>query len=934
MRISKSLLLTTCSLLVVSGAATAADQSASGSVEEVVVTGSRIERAGYEAPTPVTMANRDEIQAAATPALGEYLAKMPSFGQATNAQNPNHGVSGGGAGISLVNLRNLGINRTLVLFDGRRVNVSTLTGGVDMNLVPDALVQRIDIVTGGASAAWGSDAVAGVVNIITNKEFQGVEAKVEGGVSTRGFGFTHKEEIAGGTSFHDGRGHIVGNFTYTDTPFYIYENDLPWYNPKTIVNNPAFTATNGQPRLIIAGASNYGNVGLANMTRGGLITSAGPLKNIQFVGPEGTPQPYRVNLVSGVRAFGPDADPSHMPIWSIGTPTKRYTTYVHSDYAVTDSIKATVDFNFSNAKGEFNTTYYNRVGNITVKADNAFLPESIRTIMTANGITQFSMGKTNTDFGRVETAVDRKLWRGVFGLEGEIADWKWDAYYMHGQTRTYNTSANNPYVPNYNLAIDSVVNPANGQVVCRSTLTNPTDGCVPMNIFGSGNVSQQAVDYIVNKYRTLQVIYTGLDVAAASVNGSPFSLWAGPVDIAAGIEYRRETARATADAESNLRRFFAGNFSPLPKVGVTVKEGFGEVNVPLAKDEAWARSLDLNAAVRVTDYSTSGTVTTWKAGLTYQVTDEVRVRGTRSRDIRAPTISELFTPGTFSTIVVNDPFRAENIQVFQNFAGNATLRPEIGATWTGGAVYAPQWLDGFQVSLDYYKIGITGAITSPNNQTVLDQCFAGNQAYCPLIIRNAPTAGQTIGTINRLDLLPVNAAKANVSGVDFETSYRAAIGPGEAAFRLLGTYNIEQSTDVNGLYVNNAGSVTSATANNQSGQPRIRGTANARYNWDAYMLGLEIQYIGAGKLNKDWTAADIDPESNKVDQVLYFNLQASYTFEAFGTESSFYLNVNNVFDRENPYPPVLNTNGVTPTGSYGLYDPWGRFFRGGIRVKF
>ncbi len=128
--------------------------------------------------------------------------------------------------------------------------------------------------------------------------------------------------------------------------------------------------------------------------------------------------------------------------------------------------------------------------------------------------------------------------------------------------------------------------------------------------------------------------------------------------------------------------------------------------------------------------------------------------------------------------------------------------------------------------------------------------------------------------------------------------------------------------------------MTSATANNQSGQPRIRGTANARYNWDAYMLGLEIQYIGAGKLNKDWTAADIDPESNKVDQVLYFNLQASYTFEAFGTESSFYLNVNNVFDRENPYPPVLNTNGVTPTGSYGLYDPWGRFFRGGIRVKF
>ena len=186
MKVSKVALLATTSLIAFSGLASAADSQQAQGVEEIVVTGSRIERAGYQAPTPVTMTNADELQAAAKPSIGDFLSELPAFGAATRTTNPTANVSGGNASIFLVNLRDLGVTRTLVLFDGRRVVNAQLIGGVDLGMIPDALVQRIDVVTGGASAAWGSDAVAGVVNVIVNKEFEGISVKAEASVTDRG----------------------------------------------------------------------------------------------------------------------------------------------------------------------------------------------------------------------------------------------------------------------------------------------------------------------------------------------------------------------------------------------------------------------------------------------------------------------------------------------------------------------------------------------------------------------------------------------------------------------------------------------------------------------------------------------------------------------------------------------------------------------------
>ena len=943
MKLSKFALLTTTSFFAFSGFVYAADQSAEQNVEEITVTGSRIERAGYEAPTPVTMQNRDELQAAASPALGEYLGKLPSFGIGVGANNSNHLMNGGQAGISLVNLRNLGLTRTLVLFDGRRVAASTLVGGVDMNLIPDSMVQRIDIVTGGASAAWGSDAVAGVVNIITQKEYTGVEAFVEAGVGNYGDNFTHKEGITAGTSFHDGKGHTVWSFTYTDTPEYTYPQDLPWFTTACLFPNP----TAGAPSLIPV----KNCAPTANLSRGGIITG-GPLKGTYFLA-GGTPAQYKVDQIAGAYASGGTTDLSYVPIISLNGPTKRYNVYSKSSYAFTDDITGTLELNYSDVHSRFQTSTY-QYSNVTIQADNAYLPAPIKAAMAANGITNFLFSRINLDLddgkeqfsaggpglGRTQPHVTRQMYRGVASLEGTVfTDWKWNAYYEHAQARNLNRSFVNPFKPNSIAAVDAVVNPANGQIVCRSSLpgaaqvADATAGCVPINVFGFGSPSKAAVDYIINTRYGVQTIKTTQDVASATVTGSPFTLPAGPVDIAAGFEWRKETAAATADIDSVNKLFFSGNYAPLPKVGVTVKEGFGEVNVPLVKDEAWAKSIDLNGAVRVTDYSTSGTVETWKAGLAYQVNDEIRLRATRSRDIRAPTMSELFTPGLLSTVNLGDPFKGQKQTQFrQNLAGNPALSPEVGATWTGGGAYSPAWLEGFTTSIDYYTIDIKGAITQPNFANVINKCFDGSTpAYCPLIIRGGQQLpGETLSDITQVNLLPVNAAVATTRGLDVEASYNREIGPGRATFRALANYTMENSTVVNGLYSQDAGSLTTNTPDGIGGLPKLRVNLNARYNWDPVTLGLEADVIGSGKLNTYWTSAQV--ANNNVPAFVYFTLTTAYDFEMFGANSHLYLNVSNLLDKSPPVIPTLYNGGGSSAS--GLYDIYGRTFRGGLRVKF
>ena len=234
------------------------------------------------------------------------------------------------------------------------------------------------------------------------------------------------------------------------------------------------------------------------------------------------------------------------------------------------------------------------------------------------------------------------------------------------------------------------------------------------------------------------------------------------------------------------------------------------------------------------------------------------------------------------------------------------------------------------MSVDYYTVGVKGAIVTPTALVVQQQCLAGVQTYCALIARGAPGPGETLGDILSVSRLPVNAAEQRVAGIDVEASYRMGIGPGEATFRVIGNYNLEQSRLLDGIYSNNVGSFTANTPGGQAGLPNLKMTANARYNLEPFTIGLEMQMMGSGKLNTYWTDKDISEEDNKVPAVFFFNLQTSYNFEVLGGNLNAYLNIQNLLDRGPPQLPSLY-NGA---GGSPLWDPYGRVFRGGLRAKF
>ena len=508
-------------LAVSASSAWAAAAQNAGAVEEVVVSASRITISGYEQPTPVTVVDTASIERDAQAALGGLFRSLPSFGVAASPDT-NQGaqaVSGGGAGSESVNLRNMGTNRTLVLLNGIRVVGSELTGtSVDVGVIPTMLIQRVDIVTGGASAAWGSDAVAGVVNFVMDDKFTGFKATLDATNNLWLNKATGALNVAYGTDFAGGRGHIVAGFTYYNSPLTPLTSEADWRKPGdyiALVNNPAYTATNGQPQLLHAH-----NVRYSTKASGGLISS-GPLKGIQFVGLSGTPTPFRFGDVSGLFCTNCDGQD---PIRAgqndpLSVPLRRSTLYTRDTYQMTDAIRATVEI-----EGSYTFLHNASITSqrdIPIKIDNAYLDPSIVALMTANAATQFILGTTNQNnlpfFAQANTAARnqignfqargaRKMYRGVFALDGDIGDkFKWNANVQYSKNRRSVDQFNAIYLTAYNLAIDAVrVTAANraasnlpiGTIVCRSTLTNPTNGCKPLNVLGDGVASQDAIDYV------------------------------------------------------------------------------------------------------------------------------------------------------------------------------------------------------------------------------------------------------------------------------------------------------------------------------------------------------------------------------------------------------------------------------------------------------
>lgn len=895
-------------------------------IGELVVTGTRIVRDGYQAPTPTSVIGAEQIAASAPSNIADFVNQLPSLAGSTSPRANVGSLSAGLIGVNALNLRNLGANRTLILLDGQRVAASTLTGLVDVNTIPQGLVKRVDVVTGGASADWGSDAVAGVVNFVLDKDFTGLKGLVQGGVTTYGDDRNYNISLTGGSRFADGRGHILISGELADNDGIRSIGKRTWYNGAKLFINPTYTATNGQPQLLA-----LANTGFATATPGGIITS-GPLKGTYF-GPGGAPTQFNYGpIVSGNFMQGGDWQYADFAkSGDLDPELKRQTIFGRVSYEATDHIEVFAQASYSRATSRVASLNQFNFGNITIQPDNAFIPVSIAARVTA----PFTLGTLNEDLGPIISTTERSSARYVIGANGDFdalgSHWKWDAYGQKTINDVY-TDGRLTITSRYNAAIDSVRN-ASGAIVCRSTLTNPTNGCVPYNIFGTGVASDAARNYVLGtswgKNKLTQ------EVVAGTLHGEPFSTWAGPVSVATGLEHRREAVSGSNDPLSTTRSYFAGNF--LASFGsYNVTEGFVETVVPLAKDLAFAKTLDFNGAVRVTDYSTSGSVTTWKAGLTYKPVDDVTFRFTRSRDIRAPNLAELYQSGQSSTTSLVDPFRGNaSTTAFQVTSGNLDLQPEKADTLGVGVVVQPRLLPGFAASVDYYDIRIKEAISTVNAASVVNQCFLGNTQFCSQITRNSSNV------ITSVAVLPVNVAEQISRGLDFDASYRHEVLDGNLSVRLMATRFLKNYTNDGITPATDTVGTNGTNGTLRNSLPKWRYLASIGWDRDPVSLSLTARGFSAGVYNTSYiecvsacptsTAANMTINNNHLPSALYFD--TNVTVKLPNDIEAFFV-VDNILNKDPAQMAFGTSIGAAPLSVNPLlYDVLGRTFRFGFRFK-
>ncbi|MHB1205415.1 MAG: TonB-dependent receptor domain-containing protein [Rhodospirillaceae bacterium] len=931
----------------------AVSATASAEIEEIVVTGTQILRDGYTSPTPLTVVGVQDIETAAPNNLSDYLGKMPALAGSSSPRSSGNSVSDGNGGVAALNLRFLGANRTLILLDGMRVGPSTENGAstageVDVNEFPDALVKRVDVVTGGASGAYGSDALAGVVNFVLDKEFVGVKGSIQGGITTYGDDEQYAATVTGGFGFAGGKGHFLVSMSQRFTAGVLHGSARNWVadNGWDIIQTPGYTTANGLPFYTVSrfvGSGLYAPGGL--ISPAGLTTAqAAVLVGTKF-GPGGAPAKFQygalnagnANMIGGnwKETYPALTDTGEQYTTSLDDRLTRQNLFTRASYDLTDHVQVFGTFMYSQAKV---LSYCCTSDNlITIKSGNPFIPAQVQAQMTALKVTQFQLGTLNLDIGAVGPANTRQKGFYALGASGDFdmaeSNWKWNVFASRSLMRIHDKAINSPIKAVVDRSSDVVTDPGTGYPICRSTLTNPNDGCVPFNPMGVGVNSPATINAVLGgtsqmHTRILQDDFGGV------LRAEPFSLWAGPVSVALGIEHRYTGSSGYAPPTDIASGFFLGNYHPT--IGnLADTEGFIETVVPLAHETSWARELDFNGAIRETGYTLMGNVTTFKLGATWDgpdgALDGVRLRGTYSRDIRAPSLGDLFAGGRVGQGAQIDPFKGVSVpNVLSPTVGNPKLTPEIAHQTGLGAVYSPAWFPGFDVSFDAFFIDIKNVIASTSAQNVINACYAGNQAYCPFVIRDS--AGALIQIISA----PANTAFEKENGFDIEASYRknladfGASWSGNITLRVLATKIAKQDT------VDALGNVSRAAGQNTGGIPTWTYNLSAGYDADIYAVTWTGRGIGSGKRNNNYTqctsgCAVLTPpfytvNDNYMPGAFYQDINLTYRLKDIGGGSAeLFASVENFMDNNPDDFFVHNSN--------ALYDRLGRIFRGGVRFK-
>jgi iron complex outermembrane receptor protein len=900
---------------------------------DIVVTGSLVQRNGFDTPTPVTVIGAETLNRVAAPNIADVINQMPSVRPSlTPTSTVNLGSLAAG---NYIDLRGLGYQRTQVQVDGRRYVPTTPAGGVSISSIPQALVDGIDIVTGGASAAYGSDAVAGVVNLRINSRFKGLKGSVQGGISNYGDYKNFLASLSYGTSFMDDRLHLVVAAEASQNSGIDWLRDRPWSakNPG-ILANPAYTAANSEPRNILVTEG----IRQTNVTYGGVITGVsfnagggnaitnilalpGYLKGIQF-DPSGNAVPFAFGtLVTASSQIGGDG--ANGIADSLGAvPVNRYTGFGRLTFDASDAVTLFGEVSYNKVTSQY--LGLASANQLSIRSDNVFLPTALRQTLAANNVATITLGRSVLDNGRTVVDLDIETINALAGFSAKLGgDWTLDGSLSYGRTKNRSTASNNRITSNFNLALDAVDDPRTAGVVdpiCRSTITNPTNGCVPINLIGENRFSAAALAYVNGVgFRLWDIKQKN---AAVTLRGSPFDTWAGPVSIAVGGEYRELSVVTTSDPISAALAFAGGGTIPYSGK-VTVKEGFGEVLVPLAKDTSWAKDLSIDAAARVTDYSTSGTVVTWKGGINYAINDSIRLRATRSRDIRAPSLEELFQAGSTSSLGVDDPLLGVSYLVTAANQGNPNLTPEKADTLTAGVVLTPSFLPRLKLSVDYYKIELNDAIIALTPAAIVTRCYTTSPQACSLIIR-----GGVDNRITRVINGPVNLTSVKTSGIDVEAQYWFPVGADRINLQALVTY-IDNTSIFDGITLTNlGGSVEQPTVAAVGGNPHWKVNTHISYVNDRFTLSAAARYIGGGSINKAFTSKDLNVFS--VNGRVYFDLQGEVTLmQNDDNKVALFGSIQNVMNKT---PPITGAGGYGTTRA--LYDTLGRMFTAGVRFKF
>lgn len=977
-------------------------------VEEITVTGSRIARTdGMEAPTPVSVIGEDTLKAMASTTISQSVIQMPQFSGSLTSSNLSSNVGTGTAGANLLNLRNLNANRTLVLFDGKRMVPSVVgsggnAGAVDTNSIPGDLIERVEVVTGGASASYGSDAVTGVVNFVLNKSFVGDKVTVQGGQSEEGDGETFKMSLTHGNEFADGRGHLLlaGEMTEDDG---VEGTHRDWADKSNwqLMANPAYVAGNGQSHYLIAP-----NVGPGNGTYGGLVincrlngsntnlnASPGtgarcPLQGIQF-GQGGVTAPFNFgtsinNNAPGTTMLGGDWEQARIDqTTSIALPLARRNLFGRVSYDITDNTNAYLELGWSttHSHNRWVVPNLNNGGTgATILSGNPFIPADLQAQMDAENVSQFTVGTFNGDMSPLQGINDRETRRAMAGLEGSFdligTNWKWDAYGGYDQTNIISKTPGDEITANWTAATHAISDGA-GNIVCdpaffaQLTASNlargvapPQEGCVAYNPMGLGVNSKEAIDYVSDtgwSNMTVKQYQVG-----ANMSGEPFSTWAGPVSTAFGAEYRKQWVDGTVSALDQASAFFAGNYKAT-EGAFNVKEGYFETIVPVLKDLPFAEAVDINAGIRETRYSVTGDQRTWKLGASWTPVSDVRFRWTRSLDIRAPNLGEMFNPGVVGTGNTNDPFDGPlgpdgrpigaSYLLKSTTPGSTDLKPERGYTTGVGVVFQPRFIPRFNMSVDYYDIVIKDAISSFGNGTILNQCFdhyketgsLAGSTFCDMIERQGPPTAN--GVFNQVSLItgaPVNLAGVSENGIDINANYSISLPKGELRWFGMTSFVMSLKTqdpingELNGRGVISTGGVSGI--NSGTTAPRYRYLTSLTYALDPVTVTLQMQGISSGTYARGLFActsdcpADISGgagfttiDMNHIDSYQVFRLNMSYSLGRWGE-------IFGVIDNlTNEDPPMI-------AGSYGAgyyqgqsnvdYDRIGRRFTLGYRGSF